>query len=123
MNHDDPLEPVWKALANPVRRRILDILRDGPETTGDLASRFEELSRFAIMQHLDVLVEADLVVPRRDGRKRYNYLNPVPIRRIYERWVSRYQGHMAEALLDLQRDAEGRGSNDDASDTRGRAAG
>lgn len=62
----------------------------GPLTTGALADRFPEITRFAVMQHLRVLEEAELVVPRRDGRERYNYLNPVPIQRIYDRWVSRY---------------------------------
>ena len=68
MNFDD-LEPVWRALANPVRRAILDALRDGPLTTGALAERCPELTRFAVMQHLGVLVEAELVIPRREGRK------------------------------------------------------
>ena len=106
-DEEDVLEPVWKALANPIRRRILDLLRDGPQTTGALAAAFEGLSRFAIMQHLGVLEAAELIIPRREGRKRYNFLNPVPICRIYERWVRRYEGHWAETLLDLKRGLEG----------------
>ena len=85
-----------------IRREILDHLREGPMTTGDLAERFPRLSRFAVMQHLGVLEEADLVVPRRDGRLRLNYLNPVPIQRIYQRWVSRYQEPWAESLVALK---------------------
>jgi DNA-binding transcriptional ArsR family regulator len=103
---DDDLDPVWRALASPVRRRILDRLRDGPCTTGDLAARFAERSRFAVMQHLKVLEEADLVRVRRSGRERYNYLNPVPIQRIHERWVSRYQRPWAEALVGLKHELE-----------------
>ena len=59
---DDPLDPVWKALANPFRRKILDLLREEAMTTGDLAAAFPELSRYAVMQHLDVLEQAGLIV-------------------------------------------------------------
>lgn len=99
-------EAVWRALANPVRRAILDVLRDGPRTTGDVAERFPELSRFAVMQHLKVLEDADLVLPRRDGRRRFNYLNPVPIQMVYDRWVHRYVQPWAEALVGLKRELE-----------------
>ena len=98
----DDLEPIWRALASPIRRAILDELRDGPRTTGALAERFPRLSRFAVMQHLRVLEEAELVTPRRDGRERYNYLNPVPIQRVFDRWVSRYMKPWTEALVSLQ---------------------
>lgn len=103
-HHD--LEDVWRALANPVRRRILDLLRNGTRTTGDLADEFPDLSRFAIMQHLGVLETADLVIPRREGRRRYNYLNPVPIQQIHDRWVSRYTRPWTEALVDLRDELE-----------------
>ncbi|HUF77247.1 MAG TPA: metalloregulator ArsR/SmtB family transcription factor, partial [Longimicrobiales bacterium] len=104
----DELDDVWRALSNPVRRRILDMLVEGPLTTGNLASRFPELSRFAVMQHLKVLEEADLVVPRRSGRERHNYLNPVPVQRIYERWVSRYMRPWTDALTSLKQELEER---------------
>lgn len=98
----DDLEPVWRALASPVRRRMLDLLRDGPMSTGAIADEFRDLSRFAVMQHLGVLEDADLVVPRRDGRTRLNFLNPVPIQRMYHRWVSRYQELWTESLVALK---------------------
>jgi DNA-binding transcriptional ArsR family regulator len=104
----DALEPVWKALASPVRRAILDNLRDGPQTTGALAERFPRLTRFAVMQHLRVLEEAELVIPRREGRERYNYLNPVPIQRVFDRWVSRYMKPWTEALVSLRDELETR---------------
>ena len=103
---DDDLEPVWRALASPVRRAMLDALRDGPKTTSDLAALFPELSRFAAMQHLDVLEEAQLITAVRDGRQRFNYLNAVPIRKIYERWVSKYEGNWSAALISLKEDLE-----------------
>jgi DNA-binding transcriptional ArsR family regulator len=104
----DDLDPVWRALSNGTRRKMLDLLKDGPLTTGDLAGRFADLSRFAVMQHLRVLEEADLVVPVRDGRLRYNYLNPVPIQSIYDRWVSEYMQPWTDALTSLKRELEGR---------------
>src|SRR5687767_8489806 len=102
----DDLDPVWRALANPLRRRILDLLRDGRLPTAQVAAHFREVSRFAVMQHLGVLVDAGLVVTKREGRTRWNYLNPVPIQRIHERWVSRYDAAPASDLLALKRRAE-----------------
>ncbi len=102
----EDLDAVWKALANPIRRRMLDLLRAGPLTTSELTDSFTDLSRFAVMQHLRVLVDAELVVARRSGRRRYNHLNPVPIQRIHDRWVSRYRRHWAEALVDLKTELE-----------------
>ena len=98
----DAMEAVWKALSNPTRREMLDILYDGPRTTGELADRFPELSRFAVMQHLRVLEAAELVLLRREGRRRYNFLNPVPIQRMYDRWVARYMKPWTEALVGLK---------------------
>lgn len=97
---------VWKALANPWRRQLLDQLRGGPRTTGDLSTGLAEpagLSRFAVMQHLEVLVAAGLVVVHRRGRHRYNHLNPVPLREWYERWVQPLADSTAAELLSLQR--------------------
>lgn len=101
-------DAVWRALADPTRRRILDLLRDGPRTTGALAESFRRLSRFAVMKHLAVLESAGLVVVRRRGRERWNHLNAVPIRAIYERWVRPYEAVWATRLLSLQRHIEGR---------------
>jgi DNA-binding transcriptional ArsR family regulator len=106
MRRPDPLAPVWKALSSPTRREILDLLRDGPRTTGAIAERFPKLTRFAVMQHLRVLEEADLVIPRREGRERYNYLNPVPIQQVFDRWVSRYTRPWTEALVSLRDELE-----------------
>lgn len=111
---DDPLDPVWRALANPLRRHMLDLLKDGPLTTGELAEQFPDHTRFAVMQHLKVLEEGNLVVPRRSGRKRFNHLNPVPIQQISDRWISRYHRDWAEAMVDLK----GKLESDPASMTR-----
>jgi len=103
----DAAEPdLWRALASPWRRRLLDLLRDAPATTGALASQLPELSRFAVMQHLGVLADAGVVVVERRGRDRDNHLNPVPLREWYERWVQPMADTGAASLLALKRAAE-----------------
>lgn len=106
MQEDERTALVWRALASPIRRAMLDVLRDGPCTTGEVGERFPSLSRFAVMQHLRVLTDAGLVVPRREGRKRYNYLNAAPIQALYDRWVVRYMQPWTEALLNLRDELE-----------------
>ncbi|MFG0326157.1 MAG: SRPBCC domain-containing protein [Phycisphaerales bacterium JB037] len=102
----DALEQVWRALSDPTRRGILDRLRSGPRTTGDLAGEFPNLTRFGVMKHLGVLEDAGLIVTRKQGRTRVNHLNAVPIRRIYDRWVSKYEDRWASSLLRLKHRAE-----------------
>ncbi len=99
-------DPVWRALASPHRRTLLDLLRNGPKTTGELSREMSALSRFAVMQHLSVLEEAKLVLFRKEGRKRLNFANPVPLREIYERWVNPPASSAAEMDLHLRRYAE-----------------
>lgn len=99
-------DDVWRALANPLRRRVLDLLRDGPRTTGDLAAAFPDVSRFAVMQHLAVLEQSGLLLVRRQGRHRLNHLNAVPIQQIQERWVSSYASGPARRALALKRHLE-----------------
>jgi DNA-binding transcriptional ArsR family regulator len=104
------LDAVWKALSDPTRRAILDLLRQGPRTTTEIVDAFPHLTRFGVMKHIDVLREAGLVNTREEGRQRVNSLNAVPIRQIYERWVSRYEDFWANKLLRLRDDVEaGRG--------------
>jgi DNA-binding transcriptional ArsR family regulator len=99
---DDPLDPVFKALASSVRRKIIDLLASGPLTTGDLAAAFPEHSRYAVMQHLGVLEKAQLVTVERVGRRRFNHFNPVPIQRISDRWISRHAAGWSRGLADLK---------------------
>ena len=92
-------DEVWRALADGTRREILDALAAGRLTTGELVKRFEgQLCRTAVMKHLGILVEAGLVLVRREGRIRWNYLNPVPIQRVCDRWVSRHVQQLASAM-------------------------
>jgi DNA-binding transcriptional ArsR family regulator/uncharacterized protein YndB with AHSA1/START domain len=97
---------VWKALADPTRRAILDLLADRARTTGELSGAFPEVSRFAVMKHLGVLESAGLVVVRRRGRERWNHLNGVPLREAYERWMRPHADRWAESLLRLKETAE-----------------
>lgn len=104
----DELDAVWKALSDPTRRSILDLLRQGPRTTTEIVAAFPHLSRFGVMKHIDVLRAADLVQTREEGRQRVNSLNAAPIRKIYERWVSPYEDLWADNLLRLKEDVEKR---------------
>ena len=97
---------VFKALADPTRRFLLDRLfvRDG-RTLTELESELE-MTRFGVMKHLKVLEEANLVVARRSGREKLHYLNPVPIRQVHDRWIDKYTEHRVSALLDLKSELE-----------------
>jgi DNA-binding transcriptional ArsR family regulator len=93
---------VFRALADPTRRALLDSLfsRDG-QTLTELCERFPEMTRFGVMKHLSVLAEANLVVTARQGRTKRHYLNPVPIEQVANRWISKYAARFAAALVAL----------------------
>jgi uncharacterized protein YndB with AHSA1/START domain/DNA-binding transcriptional ArsR family regulator len=96
------VDDVFRALADPTRRQLLDELyRADGQTLGALEARFE-ISRFGVMKHLKLLEEAGLVVTRRKGREKLHFLNPVPIRLVHDRWVSKYTEPWAAALSDLK---------------------
>ncbi len=101
----DESELVWRALGDGSRRRILDLLRQGPMTTNELCAHFN-VSRYAVMKHLKVLELASLVVAERRGRERFNHLNPLPIQQIYRRWIRPFEALPADRLLRLKRAAE-----------------
>ncbi|MBN1204075.1 MAG: helix-turn-helix transcriptional regulator [Myxococcaceae bacterium] len=98
---------VFKALADGRRREILDLLKAGPRTTGELCARFEgTLDRCTVMQHIGVLERAELLIARREGRYRWNYLNVAPFRAIYDRWIAAYAEEAVDLLSRLKRDLE-----------------
>jgi DNA-binding transcriptional ArsR family regulator len=103
MSDDDR---VFRALADPTRRFLLDQLfaRDG-RTLTELESELE-MTRFGVMKHLRVLEEANLVVVRRSGREKLHYLNPVPVRLIHDRWIDKYTERRVSALADLKAQLE-----------------
>ena len=100
------IDDVFKALADPTRRRLLDELfeQDG-QTLSALEQRLP-MTRFGVAKHLKVLEGAGLVTTRRRGREKLHYLNPVPIREVHDRWVSKYAEPWASALTGLKRDLE-----------------
>jgi DNA-binding transcriptional ArsR family regulator len=100
------MDEVFKALADPTRRELLDRLR---ERDGQSLGALEEgllMSRFGVMKHLRVLEEAGLVTTQKRGREKLHFLNPVPIRLVHDRWVSKYAEPWASALSELKREME-----------------
>ncbi|HKG10558.1 MAG TPA: metalloregulator ArsR/SmtB family transcription factor [Gaiellaceae bacterium] len=104
---EDDEDRVFKALADPTRRLLLDRLFErGGRTLGELESQLE-MTRFGVMKHLRVLEQAGLVVSRKVGRTREHFLNPVPIRLIHDRWIDKYTEGRVAALADLKTELEG----------------
>ncbi|MEM8907735.1 MAG: helix-turn-helix domain-containing protein [Bacteroidota bacterium] len=79
---------IWKALSDPTRRSILDLLKTAPRTTGEISKQFDNLSRFAIMKHLGILEKAQLIITKKEGKFRWNYLNASPIQEAYDQWIN-----------------------------------
>ena len=107
MTRDDDRDAlVFKALADPTRRQLLDQLfeRDG-RTLTELEADVD-MTRFGVMKHLKVLEEAGLVVTRRSGREKLHFLNPVPIRLVHDRWIDKYTERHVSALVDLKKELE-----------------
>jgi DNA-binding transcriptional ArsR family regulator len=112
----DTMDAIFRALASAPRRRILDVLKARPGiTVGELAAEFP-MSRIAVMKHLRVLEEADLVTSRKEGRTRRLHLNPVPIQFVYDRWTTEYSQFWAGRLADIKYRVERGRSQDDEQD-------
>ena len=107
MAADEPLARAFRALSDPSRRLLLDRLfeRDG-QTLGELCAHLPEMTRFGVMRHLGVLEAAGLVVTERHGREKRHYMNPVPIRLIHDRWISKYAEPVLGAMSALKRHLE-----------------
>lgn len=105
------MDAVFRALADPVRRQLLDRLhaRNG-QTLAELCEG-QDMTRQAVTKHLAVLEEANLVTTQRRGREKLHYLNPVPIHEIADRWIGKYERSRLRALADLKKSLEG--TNDD----------
>lgn len=103
----EELEPAFRALGDPHRRILLDRLRehDG-QALGELETALPGMTRFGVMKHLRVLEEANLVTSRRDGRRKLHFLNPVPIRLIADRWISRYAAPLVDRMADVKHHLE-----------------
>jgi DNA-binding transcriptional ArsR family regulator len=104
MSRKDKQDLVFKALADHRRREILDLLKENPLTTGHICAQFKGLDRCTVMQHLGVLEKAQLIIVKREGRFRWNYLNVVPIKTIYDRWINQYAAHSVDILARMTRE-------------------
>ena len=106
LRHVTDDDRVFKALADPTRRFLLDLLfaREG-QTLTELESAVQ-MTRYGVMKHLKVLEEAGLVVPRRSGREKLHFLNAVPIREVHDRWIDKYTERHVAALIDLKNELE-----------------
>ena len=100
------MDAVFKALADPTRRDLLDeLFREDGQTLHALEARFD-MTRYGVMKHLKQLEDAGLVVTRRRGREKLHFLNPVPIRLIHDRWIDKYTERHVAALIDLKNELE-----------------
>lgn len=106
MSTDDENDLIFKALGHRSRRKIVDLLRLEPRTTGMLCDLLPELDRCTVMQHLGVLEEAGLVIAEKRGRERWNHLDALPIHAIHERWIGPYAAYAASMLSRLKRQVE-----------------
>jgi DNA-binding transcriptional ArsR family regulator len=102
------VDAVFRALADPSRRVLLDRLyEDDGQTLGSLVAALPGMTRFGVMKHLAVLEDAGLVTTRKVGREKRHYLNPVPIRLVHDRWISKYAEPWVAGLVDMKNDLEG----------------
>ena len=102
------MDEVFKAINDPSRRLLLDKLyeEDG-QTVGELCAHLPQMTRYGVMNHLGILEEAELLTTRKQGRSKYHFLNPVPIRLIHDRWISKYAEPMVGAIAGLKAHLEG----------------
>ena len=106
MPREDKYNLIFKALGDTRRREILDLLKERGRTTGELVERFKQLDRCTVMQHLNVLEKADLVIVKREGRLRWNYINPLPIKELHDRWIGGYADGAIDLLARMKREIE-----------------
>jgi len=106
MSNEAENDRIFRALGHHRRRELLDVLKNNPQTTGSLCAIFPEIDRCTVMQHLKVLEEADLIIVRREGRERWNHLNPLPIKDIHDRWIGQYAIVAVDLLARMKSDLE-----------------
>jgi DNA-binding transcriptional ArsR family regulator len=106
MSREEKHDLIFKALGDSRRREILDTLKNRGRTTGELCEHFKHLDRCTVMQHLSVLEKADLVIVKREGRLRWNYINPLPIKELHDRWIGSYADNAVDLLARMKREIE-----------------
>ncbi|WP_333828217.1 ArsR/SmtB family transcription factor [Pararhodobacter sp.] len=102
MSTEDRYDALFKALGHRVRRQMLDLLKDGPRTTGALCDALPKSDRCTVMQHLKALEKAQLIMVERRGRERWNHLDALPIHEIQQRWIGPYATHAVTLLAQLK---------------------
>jgi DNA-binding transcriptional ArsR family regulator len=122
MNNEE-MDLIWKALSDPSRRELLDLLRDSPKTTGELCEQFKEMTRFGVMKHLKVLESARLITIKWEGRERWNYINAAPLQKVFERWITPYQSLWASSLNKLKTKIESEDGNDGRNESHANSTG
>ena len=106
MPREDMYDMIFKALGDSRRREILDLLKERGRTTGELVEHFKQMDRCTVMQHLRVLERADLIIVKREGRLRWNYINPLPIKELHDRWIGGYADSAIDMLAQMKREIE-----------------
>lgn len=107
MSSDEKYDSVFKALGDSRRRNILDLLKVRARTTGELCEHFQkDLDRCTVMQHLSVLEKAGLIIVKREGRHRWNYIDLLPIRELHDRWIAAYVTDNLDLLRRMKRNLE-----------------
>lgn len=109
MSREDRYDVIFKALGDSRRREILDLLKTRARTTGELCEHFRQIDRCTVMQHLNVLEKADLIIVKREGRLRLNYINPLPIKELHDRWIGAYADNAVDLLARMKREIESSG--------------
>lgn len=104
--YDHTEDLVWKALGDSKRRHILEALSTGPKLTGELVDLLPMIGRTGVLRHIAMLADADLIIIRPEGRKRWNYLNPDPIKRVCNGWVARHIEGISSSMAQLKKIAE-----------------
>ncbi len=97
---------IFKALGDYRRRQILDLLKSRARTTGEVCEHLNSLDRCTVMQHLGVLEKAELIITKREGRLRWNYINPLPIKELHDRWIGSYANNAVGLLIRMKREIE-----------------
>jgi DNA-binding transcriptional ArsR family regulator len=97
---------ILKALSHTTRRTILDMIKDNPMTTSQLCNSLSNLDRCTVMQHLNVLENADLIIVKHQGKYRWNYINLLPIKEIHDRWIHKYSIDALDTLSKMKKDLE-----------------
>jgi len=97
---------ILKALGHTSRREILDLIKDKPHTTAELCLILNKMDRCTVMQHLNVLEKADLIIVKHSGKYRWNYINLLPIREIHDRWITKFSVDTIDLLARLKQDVE-----------------